>query len=262
MHNDWMPRGTARIVLALTLGAAGWSSPLAWSAELPAADSSAACSVDSGHTSGALNCKLGDAFATVTLAPFEGLIVQASSPPIDANAIHGVGAMARLTYTFQVLGGNPGDIVPILIAASLNSSGSDPTHGIGFASLNVHTAAAGDAQIAVCSDGTCGTSNKSFFGTLSTRARSGELGDTLTLFGSASTGDSLSFETARASADPFIFVDPTAPNASQYSIVLSPGVANAVASVPEPGSALALALGGPLLWSWRRWCRRDGRLRA
>ena len=49
-------------------------------------------------------------------------------------------------------------------------------------------------------------------------------------------GNSLHSESASASADPFIFVDPAFSNASLYSIVVSPGVGNAGAlAVPEPG---------------------------
>jgi len=44
-----------------------------------------------------------------------------------------------VTYSFEVIGGNPGDIVPVLIATSLSSFGSDTTHGIGFAVIHVPT---------------------------------------------------------------------------------------------------------------------------
>jgi len=48
-------------------------------------------------------------------------------------------------------------------------------------------------------------------------------------------------ESASAKADPFIFLDPSFPGADLYSIVVSPGVGNA-ASVPEPGTAMLMAL--------------------
>ena len=50
-------------------------------------------------------------------------------------------------------------------------------------------------------------------------------------------GHSLHSESAIASADPFIFVDPAFPTANLYSIVVSPGVGNAIAgsTVPQPG---------------------------
>jgi hypothetical protein len=230
-------------------------------ATLPDPTSLADCAVDSSRIMDPSNCKLGDSFASLTLLPFVSLVAHASSPPNDQTAIHGAGTKASLTYSFQVIGGNPGDIVPILIATNLLSSGSDPTHGVGFAELSVHTGAAGDSFVVVCSDGSCGTTSKSFSGTLSTRARSGDVGDTLSLLVQASTGDSVNSESARASADPLIFVDPNAPGASQYSIVLSPGVGNGVASVPAPRSAVALVLGGLLLLCLRRAAARSSQPR-
>jgi hypothetical protein len=69
----------------------------------------------------------------------------------------------------------------------------------------------------------------------------------------ASVGDSLRSESASASADPFIFIDPAFPNAALYSIVVSPGVGNSTAAVPEPASVhlvisgvLALAISARL----------------
>jgi len=213
---------------------------------LPPAVTLAHCVVDSSFLDDPTSCALGSighAQATLTLSPFVSLSVQAASPPNDAR-VHGSAATATITYSFQVTGGNTGDIVPVLIATSLLTNGSDPTHGIGFAELLTHTTAAGDSFIAVCSDGTCGTTASSFFGTLSTRARSGDA-NTLTLFVQAGTGDSLFSESASASADPFIFIDPAFPNANRYSIDVSPGVANAQSApgVPEPVSFGLVTLG-------------------
>ena len=176
------------------------------------------------------------ASASLTLFPFVSLTAEAASPPNDA-VVHGAAATAILTYSFEVIGGNPGDIVPLLIATSLSTVGSDPSHGIGFAELSVHTSAAGDAFVAVCSDGTCGTTASSFSGTLGTRARSGDAGNTLTLQVQAATGDSLIASSASASADPRIFVDPSFAGAASYSIVVSEGVGNAeITAAPEPGT--------------------------
>ena len=59
----------------------------------------------------------------------------------------------------------------------------------------------------------------------------------------ASTGDSLLATSASASADPFIFIDPSFPGAALYSIAVSPGVGNAEITVaPEPGT-ISLFLG-------------------
>ncbi len=187
------------------------------------------------------------ALASLTLTPFVSLTAQATSPPND-SVIHGAGASAVVTYSFEVTGGNPGDIVPVLIATSLATFGSDPQHGIGFAELLVHTGAAGDSFVAVCSNATCGTTASSFSGALRTRARSGELSNELTLEVQAATGDSLLATSASASADPFIFIDPDFPGAALYSIEVSPGVGNAdiAAEAPEPGT-MSLWLGAAAL---------------
>jgi hypothetical protein len=128
--------------------------------------------------------------------------------------------------------------------------------GIGFAAINVHTGAAGDLALALCSDGTCGTTGSSFSGTLRTRAASGEANNTLNLQVQASVvGSGVIAEQAGATADPMIFIDPTFPNANLYSIVVSPGVANA-AAVPEPAGAELVTVGTLLLAASRRFKRR------
>jgi hypothetical protein len=215
---------------------------------LPPPITVAHCVVDQNSLDGPTGCALNDpgsASASLTLSPFVDLTAEATSPPND-GVIHGAAAAASLTYSFEIIGGNSGDLVPLLIATSLSTFGSDTTHGVGFAELFVHTSAGGDSFVAVCSDGTCGTTASSFSGTLSTRARSGDVSNTLTLQVQASTGDSLSAQSASASADPFIFIDPSFASASLYSIVVSAGVGNALPSpttVPEPAPAALFGLG-------------------
>lgn len=221
----------------------------------PPATTLADCAVDATRLLSPASCALnltGSASASLTLSPFVSLTAQAASPPNDA-AIHGAAARAILTYSFEVIGGNPGDIVPVLIATSLSSLGSDPTHGIGFAELSVHTGAAGDSFVAVCSNAACGTTASSFSGTLLTRARSGDTSNELTLQVQASTGDSLLATSASASADPFIFIDPSFPGAALYDIVVSPGIGNAeITAAPEPGTMSLFPCAAALLGLARR----------
>ena len=211
----------------------------AWGAPLPPAQPLAHCDIGGGNVlDDPSSCTLGTfdtAFASLTLAPFTSLVAQAEAPA--ALGIHGAGATAFLTYSFQVIGGNPGDVVPLLIATSLTTTGTDPTLGIGFAALTVTTSAVGTRTlIAVCTDGTCGTTATLFSGTLNTLARSGDVDELFLQVQASVVGNSLHSESASASADPFIFVDPAFPTANLYSIVVSPGVGNAIAStVAEPG---------------------------
>jgi len=231
---------------------AGLSVTPAQGTPLPDPVTFADCAVDAVHVGGVSTCTLGSTFASVSLLPFPSVVASTSSPPIDANGTHGSGAQASVVYSFEVIGGNPGDIVPILILANLFTIGTDPVHGIGFAELIVHTGAAGDALIAVCSNATCGATGSGFSGTLSTRARTGQLGDTLLLDAAVSAGG-ISAEAGFASVDPVIFIDPSFPDASRYSILVSPGVGNELPGVPapEPSGLALVALGALMAWRFR-----------
>ena len=60
-------------------------------------------------------------------------------------------------------------------------------------------------------------------------------------------------EAAFASVDPVIFIDPAFPDASRYSILVSPGVGNESPSnpVPEPSGLALVALGALVVWRFR-----------
>lgn len=193
-------------------------------------------------------CVNGGAASSLTLLPFVNETVKASAAPGPSN---GAGAFANITYSFEVVGGTPGQLVPLIIATNLSGTATSVSHADGFASLTVQTSQ-GFAQVCVDTSGRCGGVSQ-FSGTLTTSAFSGELGDTVVLEAEASAGDSLLFESASASADPFIFVDPSFAGANQFTIVVSSGVGNALptAAVPEPGS-LALLGSAMLLIGYRR----------
>jgi hypothetical protein len=128
----------------------------------------------------------------LTLAPFVGLNLEAVSPVGDG--IHGAGVDVFVIYAFQVTGGNPGDLVPIRIGTSLSITSTGSLFAYAFAGVTIHTGAAGTSTLAaVCTDGTCGTTARSFSGTLSFRARSGDTGDFLFLqIDAATTGNASS----------------------------------------------------------------------
>jgi hypothetical protein len=195
------------------------------------------------------SCVVATALGSLTLSPFVNLSVQVSTLGVFLNGVHGGGATAVVRYFFEVTGGNSGDVVPLLIATNLSTDGTAASGGHSFASLSAFTNSFGNSFVAVCTNESCGTTASSFSGLLSTQAKSGEVGE-LNLQVSAGSGPSLDSGFASASADPFIYVDPTFPAANQYSILVSPGVGNgiAAASVPEPGSAALLALSAGLLW--------------
>src|SRR5262249_26011771 len=125
---------------------------------------------------------LDSASASLTTAPFVSMTAQAFSPPTLEP--RGASASADVTYSFQVIGRNVGDIVPLLIATSLTtlSTEADSAHLYAFAGLTVHTNTIGTATLTtVCTDGSCSTSATSFSRMLNTRARSRDVGDFLFL---------------------------------------------------------------------------------
>jgi PEP-CTERM motif len=235
-----------RTILFLCLAAA------AEATSLPAPITLAECvdgSVIDDPTSCTASGNDASASGSLTLSPFVSLTAQSASGPINDLFNPGAGVFVSAKYSFQVVGGNPGDQIPILISTNLTSNGSSFSHAYGFAEM-VITTSFGTTSVVVCSNGTCGTNNTSFSGTLAWSANAGDI-DTLQLEIEAQSGDSPFAEFANASADPFIFVDPSFANAETFSIAVSPGVGNGLASpVPEPGtfgliggSALALLFG-------------------
>jgi len=232
-------------VYAALLGAASIFHGSARADVLPAPSTLAEC-VDSVLVDDPGSCTLSghdaSAFGSLTLAPFVSLVAEDTSGAINALGNPGAGVFVSLTYSFQITGGNPGDQVPILIATDLDTSASSASHAYGFASLYVSTGF-GNKQIVACTNDTCGTTDTSFSGTLATSVFSGQI-DTIQLEIEASSGDSPNAEWANASADPYIYIDPSFAGAGKYSVEVSPGVGNApatLAAVPEPSSVCLLA---------------------
>jgi hypothetical protein len=107
----------------------------------------------------------------------------------------------------------------------------------------------------VCNPQLC--DETTFSDALSIQALSGSAVDSVTLYVMVQApATHVSHETARAFADPYIYVDPAFPNAHLYSIVVSPGVGNIpteLAQVPEPAT---LWLVGSVLCALSLWKRR------
>ena len=241
------PVGCAAVLAALSAMAAP-----ARADSLPTAITETSCGADPNgvfqRVVDPTSCVLATALGSLTLTPFVNLSVQISTVGVFLNGVHGGGATAVVRYFFEVIGGNSGDVVPLLIATNLSTDATAASGGHSFASLSAFTNSFGNSFVAVCTNESCGSTNSSFSGILSTRAKSGEVGE-LDLQVSAGSGG-LDSGFANASADPFIYVDPSFSAASEYSILVSPGVGNGIsaASVPEPGSAGLLALSAALLW--------------
>jgi hypothetical protein len=201
--------------------------------------------------SGSIGSTLGDgadqASASTTLLPFS-VLAGVFSPHGPGNTAR---ASAFATYSFQVIGGNDGDIVPILIGVTVETRSRQLQNPSGWAQANFVTFTSVDGLVAgpqVCTYvAICQSFVTSFSGTRSRHAASGAVGDFVNLTVEASATGIPGFdEFADAFADPFIYIDPSFPNASLYSIVVSSGVGNvplAPAPVPEPASAVLFAMG-------------------
>jgi hypothetical protein len=180
------------------------------------------------------------ATASVTLLPLPTVFATAVSPVGTGNSAR---ANAGATYYFQVVGGNDGDIVPLLIGATLetHSRARDNPRGYAQASLVTFTSVDGLTTGArVCTFAAiCQSLLTSFSGTVRRNATSGAVGEFLNLTAEAyAAGTGAQFdEFASAFADPFIYIDPAFPNASLYSVIVSPGVGNvAPGQAPEPAT--------------------------
>jgi hypothetical protein len=191
----------------------------------------------------------GEDSITISTSPLPSLETQSS---VVDGVRDSFGGFAALDYSFEVIGGTPGDQVPILISADL-AYGS-VNGGYGFSEIIVSTSVI-EASETICTFGCgAGTGDSSFSGVLSATAASGTI-DTVHLEIEAATQalPLLGGISSSASADDFISIDPSFPGASNYSIVVSPGVGNTIpTATPEPGSLWLGAIGMGAMVAVRR----------
>lgn len=216
---------------------AGAATIPATAATLPSASTFVQCFADGNNSFHSTECTRGgfpgvppSAFASATMTPAPFVSVEVTSPPA---AVLGAGADANATYWFQVTGGNVGDAVPIMFDFALGAFSTPESSAL--ARIIIRTAAVPfTVEELICNAQTCGENELS--DTLSVQALSGSPLDSVTLYVQVQApATRFSFESARAYADPYIYVDPAFPNASLYSIAVSPGVGNMpLPQVPEP----------------------------
>jgi hypothetical protein len=173
--------------------------------------------------------------ASLSIFPFVSLLAQVNDPAGVATQ----DAFAILSYQFAVVGGNPGDVVPVDISTVLSTSATYPNYA--FAEFYTDGSGSSQASIMLCTDGSCPSGN-SFNGTLHLLSTSGAARQ-LTIFIGAEEGFSTGGNVT-ASADPYIFIDPAFADASLYQIEVSDGIGNELApAVPEPSTWAMLILG-------------------
>jgi hypothetical protein len=224
----------AFVVTALLTALPGLASTIT----LPVATSGAECiSVNGTVVDNTTNCSNGGGSADVTQSPFAEVSSGAVAGPGMSS-----GADASLSYHFEVVGGNPGDTVPLLITANLMTSANSTSAAYASIFIAPGENPVGGTQVVACTNEALCTQPADFFGTFGVSVQSGSA-NSLGLEVTSGEVSSAGPENSSASADPLIVVDPSFANAAEYSIVLSPGVANSVEAAPEPGTFLMLGAG-------------------
>ena len=242
------------VFAALVLGPA----PARAVVTLPAGSGYVQCSTKSGLIIGT-SCNGGTDSGLVSFSPDAGVSGSAFGQGlVDEANVFGV-----LNYSFEVIGGTPGTVVPVDIETTLQAI---PT-SIGYVFSEIDVAANTTASFTICNSGGigcgAGTGETNFTGVLQVDA----LSDTayVTTGSSFNQGVHLEVEAGGAlgasfngglvSADPHLFVDPSFPDAADYSIVVSPNVGNAVPTIPEPSTWVLMGVGFVGLAGLRRRLR-------
>jgi hypothetical protein len=227
---------------------------------LPAGSGFVQCSTSSGFITGAI-CNGGTDSGLVTYAPVAGV----SGTAYGVGLVQVAGVFGVLNYSFEVIGGTPGTVVPVYIETTLQAI---PT-SIGYVFSEIDVAANTTASFTICNSGGigcgAGTGETNFTGVLQVDALSDTAyvttgpsfnqGVHLEVEAGGARGNSSDFNGGTVSADPHLFVAPTFPNAAEYSILLSPNVGNAVPTIPEPGTWVLMGVGFVGLAGLRRRLR-------
>ena len=220
---------------------------LAQAQTLPAATSSVLCTTNAGNVIDPIGCNTSNDRAQVSLSPAPALSASGDLP--GGPAFIQAAANAQLSYSFAVLGGQAGDLVHLDITTLLHWATQGSSNSYAFTRVIV-TTSLGEVTASICSL-LCGsgTGVTDFYGDLHLDALSGAI-DTVAMDVSASAAVSQNASSASAFADPRISISPANPNASNYTLIFSDGVGNAVSAVPEP-DAWILMLAGCAAVGWR-----------
>jgi PEP-CTERM motif len=238
---------------ALTVGAA----PARAIVPLPRASAFVQCSTSSGNITGT-SCNGGADSGQVTFSPDAGVSGSANGQGLVQEA----GVFGVLNYSFEVIGGAPGTAVPVDIDADLKAV----PNSIGYVFSEIDVAANSSASFTICNSGGigcgAGTGEASFSGVLHVTALSDTAyvttgpsfnqGVHLEIDVIGALGNSSDFDGGMASADPHLFVDPSFPDAADYSIVLSPNIGNSLPTTPEPSTWVLMGVGLIALAGMRR----------
>jgi hypothetical protein len=191
-----------------------------------------------------VSCNGGADSGLVTYAPFAGVSGRAFGQGLTDSA----NVLGVLNYSFEVTGGTPGTVVPVDINTVLKAI--PISIGIVFSEIDI--TANTSAGVTICNT-SCG-GETSFIGTLQVSALSGAVNTVhLEIEVGGARGNQFDFDGGMASADPYIYIAPTFPNADDFSIEVSPNIGN-VPATPLPAALplFATGLGALGLCGWRR----------
>jgi hypothetical protein len=241
------------VALAILVAGVGLSKAPAAAAVLPAANGGVTCLSLSGFVTNPKSCSTANDNGSLSYGP----VAQVQGYAFGEGLTDAANFFGYLNYSLEVVGGKPGDVVPLDIAVILKAL----PISIGYAFSELGVAADGSVTETICSS-TCGvgTGVTSFNGILHVNAVSGTVYTNavhLEVEAGGALGPASDFDGATVSADPHIYVDPSFTDASDYSILLSAGVGNSLpGGVPEPKSWALMLLGfaglGVLMRSRRR----------
>ena len=163
------------------------------------------------------------------------------------------GGNVSITYYFTVTGGNVGDPVNVLLDGLLSGSVSGNGTGVNASESMSATLSVSDNgnTVSYTLQGGCidvCSWQQQWKGTLAIPMAVGDIG-TVTINNDLNMSlvvypNVTQVGSGSAYADPYIYVDPNDPNASLYSIVVSPGIGNVpLGSTPEPPSLMLVGSG-------------------
>jgi hypothetical protein len=212
-----------------------------WAA-LPAATGYVQCSTSDGYITDSSSCSTSTEVATRALSPYATLSGSGSYPGGLARVDATIFAFTK--FDFVVTGPDPYAKVKVDIDTRLHQS--TVNGGYGFSEILVQADAdiftgPNSAYKVICSTG-CADQSTGFDGTLQVTTNPGYI-STVDMEIEAGGNFSTVANSGEAYADPHFYIDPSTPDAADYSIMLSPGVGNGLPGVPEPAAWVLMIVG-------------------
>jgi hypothetical protein len=190
----------------------------------------------------------GTATSSLAAEPTPYLFASTTAVGTGDGSVLMIGSSTELTYEFEVVG-PAGTQVPVDVSASGSATSSGSGNGGSLLFIYENPAGQFTYEFGACSDShdPSGCSESGFPSSSFnvTQELLVTVGDPVELFLVASGGsyDNPSLSTFSSEIDPYIYIDPSFANASQYSVEVSPGIGNSPPPVPEPSSFVLFGTG-------------------